>query len=167
MAATLTPRDIFNDNINNILNKLQIEDTAKGKLMAEFNAIFATASPAKKIELINDVDTHVKTLLDADDVIINIQTNPEFSKIITTPNWKEMKENMGKLQGLVLLRAVSTKDCDTVMKTLTDAVSGKLKAVNQVLEANIKQAGGGNKMNEISMYNKYLKYKAKYLSLKK
>jgi hypothetical protein len=74
---------------------------------------------------------------------------------------------MGKLQGLVLLRAVSTKDCDTIMKSLTEAVSGKLKAVNEVLEANITQAGGGNRMNEISMYNKYLKYKAKYLSLKK
>jgi hypothetical protein len=162
-----SPQDTFNIKINDILIRLGIERLTMDKLLREFAAIFSNVGPTKKIELIDNLDTQIMKLLTADDAIIRLETDDSFSKIKDDVKWKDMKQHMGKLQGLVLLRAVSTKDCDTIMKSLTDAVSGKLKAVNEVLEANITQDGGGNRMNEISMYNKYLKYKAKYLSLKK
>ena len=159
------PLEKFKTSLSEILTALNIVEPDANSITTRFTNLFTTLPVGKKMELIKEVHTHADKLKVADAAIHTLENTTEFTKIKDSVHWKEMKQQMAKLQGLVLLRAVNSKDCDEVMKSLTEAVSGKLKVVNEVLEANIKQDGGGR--NDITMYNKYLKYKAKYLSLKK
>ena len=78
-------------------------------------------------------------------------------------SWDKTISTLGKLQGLVILKKISSNDCKPVIETLLAAIDKKISVVNEILEQNITQTGGNN-INTFK--NKYLKYKMKYLNLK-
>lgn len=92
----------------------------------------------------------------------------EFEKINikeenTKNNFNKLKENLGKLQILVLIKNLEkTKDCDSVLNALLGVLNNKFDAVNNMLSSDLKQNGGG-----VNFFNKYIKYKIKYLKLNK
>lgn len=109
-------------------------------------------------ELINKINN----LLTADMEIQNIET--QFKEKETINNFNKLKNNLGKLQVLVLLKKLKkSKDCDSVVKSLLGALNNKFESVNHILESDLVQQGGSND----KYYTKYLKYKMKYLYLKK
>ena len=70
-------------------------------------------------------------------------------------------KNLVELQILTLIQ--KKENCDKVIDGLLDVLNKKIKIVNDTLKENLTQAGGSND----KYIKKYLKYKNKYLSLKK
>jgi DNA-binding FrmR family transcriptional regulator len=80
----------------------------------------------------------------------------------TLENFKNLKDNLGELQVLILLKKLNEKqNCDEVLSVLLEILSAKFKTVNNILENDLKQTGGNS-----NYYNKYIEYKIKYLNLK-
>ena len=79
----------------------------------------------------------------------------------TKESFDKLKENLGKLQILVLIKNLEkTKDCDSVLNALLGVLNNKFDSVNNMLSSNLVQNGGG-----VNYFNKYIKYKIKYLKL--
>ena len=77
-------------------------------------------------------------------------------------NFIELKNNLGKLQVLALIKKLKQAEkCEDVLNAFTDAMKYKIEKVNTALESNL-QSGGRQKY-----YIKYMKYKKKYLLIKK
>ena len=119
----------------------------------------------KKININETIDESIKgeiiKLLQADDNINN------FEQYIKTESVKEkfnlLKKNLAELQVRVMLKKLEkVENCDEVINILLSALNNKLELTNNILDLNL-QKGGGN--SEINYYNKYLKYKIKYLLL--
>jgi len=103
---------------------------------------------------------HIAKLLNADNELENFQRE-NIKEESTNLNFNKLKENIGKLQVLVLIRGLQkTKDCDSVINVLLSALNNKFDSVNNILATDLKQTGGG-----VDYYNKYIKYKIKYLKL--
>ena len=86
-----------------------------------------------------------------------------FSKI--EKEWDEMTTNLGKLQTYILLKQIKPNDCSDFIKKLGDALNDKINSVNEILEQNIMSETAEIVNN--SNNKKYIKYKNKYLNLKK
>ena len=129
-------------------------------------------------------EDELKQIIDNDDVnnlINHDSTFAEFeSKIIiqeTKDNFKNLKQNLGKLQTLVLInRLKKSKNCDDILNSLFSVFNNKFKNINNILLSELNQAGGnqtggnqtgGNQTgsNTLKYYKKYIKYKIKYLQL--
>lgn len=88
--------------------------------------------------------------------INNTQENTKIS-------FNLLKQNLGKLQVLVLLKELEkSKNCDDVLNGLFTILNNKITSVNDILSNNIIQTGGQN-----NYLKKYLKYKIKYFIIKK
>lgn len=82
-------------------------------------------------------------------------------------NFHKLKNNLGKLQVLVLLKKLEkSKDCDDILNGFIGIINNKISVVNDILEKKLDgvQVGGGGYKKEY-IY-KYIKYKLKYLKLK-
>lgn len=78
-------------------------------------------------------------------------------------NFDELKLNLGKLQILALTKNLKKAEkCEEVLNTFIDLMNNKIGQVNDVLKTNL-QFGGGQK----NYFKKYIKYKKKYLLIKK
>jgi len=86
-----------------------------------------------------------------------------FSKI--EKEWDEMTTNLGKLQTFILLKQVKPNDCSEFIKKLGDALNNKINFVNEILEQNIMSETAEIVNNNNN--KKYIKYKNKYINLKK
>ena len=70
---------------------------------------------------------------------------------------------MGKLQILALTKNLKKAEkCEEVLNTFINLMNNKIGQVNDVLKTNL-QFGGGQK----NYFKKYIKYKKKYLLIKK
>jgi hypothetical protein len=113
--------------------------------------------PISDPELINNINK----LIIADSEINDIEQ--KFKETKTINNFNKLKQNLGKLQVLVLIKNLKkSPDCDAVIKSLLSVFNNKFETVNTILESDLSQRGGG-----YNYYSKYLKYKLKYLCLKK
>ena len=84
----------------------------------------------------------------------------------TKKNFNKLKENLGKLQILVLIKNLEkSKDCDSVLNVLLSALNNKFETVNTILSDDLVQNGGGS--GGVNHFDKYIKYKIKYLNLTK
>ena len=86
----------------------------------------------------------------------------------TQESFKKLKDNLGKLQILVLIKNLEkTKDCDSVLNVLLGVLNNKFNTVNNILSGDLVQNGGGVKSygSSVIYFNKYVKYKIKYLKL--
>jgi hypothetical protein len=83
-------------------------------------------------------------------------------------NFNKLKNNLGKLQVLVLLKKIDkSKNCDDVLNTFIGIINNKVSVVNDIMEKKLVgggQVGGGRNGKEY--IGKYVKYKLKYLRLK-
>ena len=78
-------------------------------------------------------------------------------------NFNELKSNLGKLQILALTKNLKKAEkCEEVLNTFINLMNNKIGQVNDVLKTNL-QFGGGQK----NYFKKYIKYKKKYLLIKK
>jgi len=103
---------------------------------------------------------YITRLLNTDNNLENFQKE-HIKKETTNSNFNKLKENIAKLQVLVLIKGLQkTKDCDSIINILLSALNNKFDSVNNILATDLKQTGGG-----INYYNKYIKYKLKYLKL--
>lgn len=142
---------------NDVASKLGIksgilEDIIKSRLSLE--QLNEEITDPGKLEKINE-------LFAADSNFLNFEKE-NIKEGKTKENFDKLKENLGKLQILVLIKNLEkTKDCDSVLNALLGVLNNKFDTVNNMLSSNLQQNGGG-----VSYYNKYIKYKVKFLNLK-
>ena len=114
---------------------------------------------------ITDPDRLIKIneLLDVDSKLVEFEKNnilQEHTKV----NFNKLKQNLGKLQILVLIKKLTeSKGCGDVINALLSVLNTKFENVNNILISHLVQSGGTNN----NYYNKYIKYKIKYLNLLK
>ena len=142
---------------NDVASKLGIksgilEDIIKSRL--SLKQLNEEITDPGKLEKINE-------LFAADSNFLNFEKE-NIKEGKTKENFDKLKENLGKLQILVLIKNLEkTKDCDSVLNALLGVLNNKFDTVNNMLSSNLQQNGGG-----VSYYNKYIKYKVKFLNLK-
>jgi hypothetical protein len=96
------------------------------------------------------------------DLLIYKFGETEIKNQSTKDNFMKLKNNLGKLQILVLINNLKkSKNCNDVLNSFMNIFNKKIESVNEILADDLLQTGGNNKY-----YNKYLKYKINYLNLK-
>jgi hypothetical protein len=171
-----------------ILTALDIKDPTRGDVLKEI--VNYTAD--KKIKLLNytQFEEHLDKMIKADSDLHDLLKNNEelsdyYNRDLIKVEWDKSMEELAKLQGLIILRKVVQKDCDSLIKSILNAFNLKITAVNNILSSDLsankssepsetKLASpavipsvplvGGN-VDEALYKAKYLKYKAKYLNL--
>ena len=129
-----------------------LEDIIKSRLSQE--QLNEEITDPSKLEKINE-------LFAADSNFLNFEKE-NIKEGKTKENFDKLKENLGKLQILVLIKNLEkTKDCDSVLNALLGVLNNKFDTVNNMLSSNLQQNGGG-----VNYYDKYIKYKVKFLNLK-
>jgi hypothetical protein len=159
----------FIEYIDEIITALGITDTSiKQKIKKDMENF----DQKSKYKIISDVELqkNVKLLLKADNELNNlvkaggILESFYIKKDENKKAWENSMEQVARLQGLIILRKISQNDCDGLIKSLLGAFNTKLKAVNTVLDSDLKSQAGGSDNDYLV---KYLKYKNKYLKLLK
>lgn len=142
--------------------------SANSKYINELNSELSTMTNGKNIKIMNDpnINSLIDSLLKADNNLKEFYN--KYSEIHSedfSNSWFKMNEQFAKMQALSLLE--KTINCDEIINDLMSRLHNKLDAVNKVIEANLNKPivstdqRGGNKY-----YEKYIKYKEKYLHLK-
>jgi hypothetical protein len=119
----------------------------------------------KSSENHKDKINEIRNLLQSDVDINNF--GDSLKNLAVKNNFDKLKNNLGKLQVLVLLKKIGkSKDCDDILNTFIGIINNKVSIVNDILEKKMDggQIGGGCK--DTKYIGKYIKYKLKYLLLK-
>lgn len=114
--------------------------------------------------LLNEEVINQDLLIKINELIVSDQSIDDFGKSHQLgENFNTLKNNLGKLQLLVLLKNLNkAKKCDDVLNHFLNIMNNKIVQVNDILNTNLQF--GGSKKN---YYKKYKKYKKKYLLFKK
>lgn len=176
------------DSDNNILFKNFIHAALVGGLGIKYDQVFGTNGiydqllqrydDNTKFEMMGD--TKLLTLLQNDAEIKKLEENGgTLHQYMSDTNiktlWDSFKVNLGKLQGLAILRKIRTNNCKPVVEAIITAFDTKIKTVNNILRANLDDessvvagavAGQSGGANEDLYKYKYFKYKLKYELLK-
>ena len=186
------------DEIRDILSNLGLHDTVLNEII---NTLI-TLKKTHKLE-INIKDNLVKELESADEKLKEFLSNIELDNN-TKYKIQNLYKELAYLQGKILLRKIY-QDPNKIISTLTDAMTAKIKAVNNIIDDNLKNSNipsssssssssssNGNikevkeeeekketplesftpfsidssQVKSSKYYNKYIKYKHKYLALK-
>lgn len=111
-------------------------------------------------EIPDDIVIKLKELLIIDNKIRKIVDGT--TDAIMNTKFIKLKNNLAKLQILILLKKISNTDIGyEALQTLLDVFKDKIHVVNEIL----LQQGGGKNTREKAYY-KYLKYLVKYVRLK-
>lgn len=142
------------DICNTIQDKLGIKNNILIKILEE-----------KKISnlLIDDkLKDNIDKLFEIDNKL-NDFINKNINKN-TQENLKIFRENLGKLQILVLIKKLNElNDSTEIIKSFIDIFNKKITNVNNILLTQLDDQKGGNIDYN---FKKYIKYKKKYLILK-
>jgi hypothetical protein len=114
----------------------------------------------------------IKDLLKKDNEIKKFDDKIKNSSQNIINNFNLLKNNLGKLQILVLIKNIeSSKNNDELLNSFISILNDKLISVNSIMESGIEnqihsnlQKGGSN--NIINYKYLYIKYKKKYFFLK-
>ena len=150
-------KTILDQYIDQLGNALGLEEPTKTRL----KTLLISYNDENKYKLIDKTSDAV-SLLDSADKELKLfidKLEPYKSKI--KPNLDAMNNSLIELQILTLIQ--KKENCDKVIDGLLDVLNKKIRIVNDTLKKNLTQAGGSND----KYIKKYLKYKNKYLSLKK
>lgn len=114
-------------------------------------------APREQIQQLLQADTQIKLQAENRDTPLGkiLEENVEVKRL-----WQEFSANLGKMQGLTILRKISDPE---LPKTLMKMLNDKINNVNDILASNLAQAGGGTKKNEYRL--KYVKYNLKNRTL--
>ena len=149
----------FNEYINTIFTALDISNNDQIKLREE---ILKFNDKDKHKIISNDtINIALQELINADNEINKIKNEYEFFDDIKV-GWDNMTRNLAELQTFILLKNINTKKCSKFITSLKNVLTSKIKFVNNIIEKNIE-----TKNNEFNVAKKYLKYKNKYINLKK
>jgi hypothetical protein len=144
-------------------------DIPAEQLTQLINKILTPEEIAKSGENHRDkIDTIIK-LLGSDKDINNFGNSLKNQQV--KDNFNQLKNNLGKLQVLVLLKKIDkSKNCDDVLNTFIGIINNKVSIVNDIMEKKLDNnlIGGqiGGSTNDKEYIGKYIKYKLKYLKLK-
>ena len=124
--------DNFKNFIKKALDSLGIIDTESDQLQTKIlNEIIQKEGLERKIKNLLEYDNKIKDLL----------IDPELAPILNSEsvrgNWDKTMSSLARLQGLILLRKV-TKNCETGIGKIIDAMENKLSAINNILEEELK-----------------------------
>jgi len=149
----------FDQYIDNIFTALDISNNDQIKLREE---ILKFNDKDKNKIISNDtINIALRELINADNEINKIKKEYEFFDDIKD-GWDNMTRNLAELQTFILLKNINTKKCSKFITSLKNVLTSKIKFVNNIIEKNIE-----TKNNEFNVAKKYLKYKNKYINLKK
>jgi hypothetical protein len=152
------------DIIKNIAKKLKISETI----------LLDIIKPKITDKELNEniIDTEIiNKLLNIDSQFVTFE-DKYIIKEKTKNNFNELKNNLGKLQILVLINKLKkSENCDDILNSFLSVFNNKFKTINNILISELNQLdshqlgesqlGGGN----FIYYKKYIKYKIKYLQL--
>lgn len=159
MSATSNRFDIY---VNKLGTALGLSEPSKQKLLVMLKKF----SDNDKLKIMEITSSQVNALESVDNELSTLYKGAlsQYKDLIKV-NWDAMNEQLAELQILSLITK-SKEDCSNVINSLSDVLNKKITKVNEILRNNLNtpQSGGAN--NDIYM-NKYLKYKNKYMSLKK
>ena len=146
--------------MSNTITILHIATIIARNLGIEVNTILNSIPPILLNEEVKNHDLLVKI----HELIVSDQSIDEFGKSHQLgENFNILKNNLGKLQLLVLLKNLKKAEkCDDVLNHFLNIMNNKIVQVNDILNTNLQF--GGSKKN---YYKKYNKYKKKYCLLKK
>jgi hypothetical protein len=148
------------NNINTI--KDFISEIAK-KLNIDSIKIFDIIQQKKiniNILLDESIKDEINKLLKIDDDINNFDETTLKNDMVKE-NFKLLKKNLAELQVRVILKKLEkVENCGDVISVLLSTINKKLKISNEI--SSLNQRGGAH---NVQYYNKYLKYKIKYLLL--
>ena len=147
----------FNNHLTNLGDALGIEGENKDNLFNKLKQF----NNKSQYKLINDTKDIIKELVRADEEI------KKFTNENTNLDMLELNNQLAELQILALLQ--KTDNSKEFTDELVNLLKEKMKTVNEMLTHNLRdidttQQGGSSR--NIYM-NKYIKYKNKYLYLKK
>ena len=124
-----------------ILNALDIVDPTKADILTEIK----TYSDNLKFKLINytEFNNHLDEMVRADEALSkllkeNADLQDYYTKGLIKAEWDKTMLELAKLQGLIILRKVTQKDCDGLIKSLLNAFNLKINAVNNILSSDLK-----------------------------
>jgi hypothetical protein len=125
---------------------------------------------AKSKDFNKDKISEIMKLLQSDEEITKFGDSLKNQGV--KDNFEHLKKNLGKLQVLVLLKKIDkSTNCDDVLNTFIGIINNKVSIVNDIMEKKLDnklvggQVGGGRNGKEY--IGKYIKYKLKYLRLKR
>ena len=155
----------FTEHMTRLFNALGIEGAHRQSL----EDLLRRFAPSDQIRIIRNTAQYVDELFQVDRELKNFYDNYDQNYNIKE-NWDKMTESLGELQMLSLLEKVEGT-CDEVINALLNALSKKITKVNEILRSKLVQAAqggraGGGIIND-KYLNKYLKYKNKYVYLKR
>jgi len=156
-------------NINDILILMAEKLNINKELL--FNSINSNISTEDLNMNINDEQKieKINKLLSIDSKFVEFEH--KLSNESTKSSFNKLKENMGQLQILILIKGLSkSKSCDDIINTLLNILNSKFSGINDILKYDLEQTNnipqlGGSYNNDHKYYNKYIKYKIKYLKL--
>ncbi len=176
-------------NLTDFVNRLSRALNLPQQQVNQLNRFFERFDNRDRFRIINGVQQHVVQLEQADLQLARLIAQGgvlyQYADRIQR-NWDDMNEQLAQLQVLSLIQRV--ENCDEVINQLLQVLGTKIRSVNQILEQNLnppqppaggrvvpgfrevvdravaQRQGGGS---DDKYMTKYLKYKNKYLSLKK
>jgi len=149
----------FDEYIDAIFMALDISSKDQAKLK---NEILNFSDKDKNKIISNDyINVALLELINADNEIKKIKNNYDFFEDIQD-GWDNMTQNLAELQTIILLKNINTKKCSKFINSLKNLLTKKINFVNNIIEKNIE-----TKNTEFKVAKKYLKYKNKYINLKK
>ena len=153
----------FNIYVNKLGTALQLTESSKIKLLGMLEK-FSNDDKLKIMEITSSQVTALESVDNELSKLINSGALNQYKDQIIN-GWNAMNEQLAELQILSLITK-SKEDCSKVINSLSEVLNRKITKVNEILKNNLNTTQSGGANNDIYM-NKYLKYKNKYMSLKK
>ena len=163
------PPFTFNDYLKRIFNALGLSNEDQDPILKEFEKL--TSKDVIINNMINkEFQSKLDQLIEADKKLKVLTKDIEQYNRDSGDSWKKLLTNLAKLQGYIFLNKVQSKD-PKLVSAIIKAVSEKLAVVNDIF-SNLKPNKSGTEEEIVNKddsvhFNKYLKYKNKYLSSKK
>ena len=126
----------FIKNYDQILSALSIQ---RNKI--ELIESFKKYDDAAKYKLITTVKGDLDKLLQADEKLVLFFKDKKSLR----NEWRDVRDELGRLQGLILLRKTSA-DCEDLIKNILGAFKNKLAVINDILTKDLNQTGGAYDM---------------------
>jgi len=153
MDTSISTDSILSNIIDKIMNALQLSNEQKIQIKRNIKSNLLTSKLTNET-LVNKINQ----LIENDKELNNFQQD-HINNLNLRNAFNNLKSNLGKLQVLVLLKKLkSATSCDDVLNNFINVMNNKIDNINNILM--VDQSGGSH------YYNKYIKYKKKYIILK-
>ena len=144
---------------------------------------------SKTLNLNEDINTKLHNIVKEEnrDTLIKIDNNEIFDKLydynikldafgktLLVKNkdiYDKLKEDFGELEVKILIKTKDNPEkMNEIFNDIIGSIGNKISKVNNLIKERLEineQLGGNNSLNQIKYFKNYIKYKNKYLKLKK